>query len=551
MGAKDPLLAPRVAPWREITVCGRTVAQTPQPPSDLQAPADVPEPDSGTLLGLENGSLAPASGESSAGRAPTRWLVAAGAVGGALAAVLILLATRPGRPMSVAEPSQASIRASDLVPENDAVALSWSVSRGDAGVDGGGTTPLVRFRVASFGDRPGVEVVRQSLGKRSLTAVLSSTKVPAPDATKVALALGEHLSSADLRPEDTLVIAREIAGGKVLGFEYERDAFDIWQGLASEAGTFEVSKLEIVREIRPVAKGLRLSDDLQGALAQAGFHEDLLPLIEEALAGRVEHGTWKAGVRLRIVATEELLDGQFHKYTSLDALEYVPPVGQAFRVYHFTEGGLPAVGKAKATGYYDCKGRQPYTSGWRTPVTLARLTSRYNPRRMHPVLHVVMPHNGVDYAAPAGTPVVAARAGVVRSVGDGGPCGNMVQIAHDNGLVTAYCHLQRFAAGIAVGKSVQGRDLVGYVGQTGRATGPHLHFAVKRGDRFVDPLSLRMDGAFVVPPKKRDAFEGRKNELDLTMDGIDLPTVRETGALAVDAVETDAGTGEVMLDEAL
>ena len=101
---------------------------------------------------------------------------------------------------------------------------------------------------------------------------------------------------------------------------------------------------------------------------------------------------------------------------------------------------------------------------------------------MHPVLHVVMPHNGIDFAASPGTPVYSSAAGAVSSVGDGGPCGNMVQIKHTNGLTTAYCHLQRFAPGLHAGQHVEQRQLVGFVGQTGRATGPHLHFAVKRGE---------------------------------------------------------------------
>jgi murein DD-endopeptidase MepM/ murein hydrolase activator NlpD len=142
--------------------------------------------------------------------------------------------------------------------------------------------------------------------------------------------------------------------------------------------------------------------------------------------------------------------------------------------------------------------------------------------RLHPVLHVVMPHNGVDFAAPPGTPVYAAASGTLRTVGDGGPCGNMVQIEHAGNIVSSYCHLSRFAP-IHAGDHIEQRQLVGYVGQTGRATGPHLHFAVKRGEMFIDPMSMKLDGVHVLPPKEKEDFDDYKGEMDSALDAIALP----------------------------
>jgi murein DD-endopeptidase MepM/ murein hydrolase activator NlpD len=174
-------------------------------------------------------------------------------------------------------------------------------------------------------------------------------------------------------------------------------------------------------------------------------------------------------------------------------------------------------------GWYDAKGRQPYHGGWRSPVPLARIASRFNPRRMHPVLHVIMPHNGVDFAAPTGAPVYATASGVVTSVGNGGPCGNMVEIAHPNDIASVYCHLSRFAAGLHVGQHVESRQLIAYVGQTGRVTGPHLHFGIKKSGAFIDPMTLRLDGVRVVPRGRRDEFDRLRAGLDAELDGIPLP----------------------------
>jgi murein DD-endopeptidase MepM/ murein hydrolase activator NlpD len=188
----------------------------------------------------------------------------------------------------------------------------------------------------------------------------------------------------------------------------------------------------------------------------------------------------------------------------------------------------PAESK-KHRGWYDAKGRQPYHGGWRSPVPLARITSRFNPHRMHPVLHVVMPHNGVDFAAPVGAPVYATAAGVVSSVGPAGPCGNRVEISHPGNIQSIYCHLSRFAAGLHVGLHVEQRQLIAYVGQTGRVTGPHLHFGIRKGGIVIDPMTLRLDGMRVVPRGSRDEFDRRRAELDAELDGVALPA--STGVL--------------------
>jgi murein DD-endopeptidase MepM/ murein hydrolase activator NlpD len=172
---------------------------------------------------------------------------------------------------------------------------------------------------------------------------------------------------------------------------------------------------------------------------------------------------------------------------------------------------------------------------------LARVVSRFNPHRMHPVLHVVMPHNGVDLAAPAGAPVYATAAGVVTSAGFDGPCGNKVEIAHAHGTSSVYCHLSRFAPGLRVGQHVEQRQLIAYVGQTGRVTGPHLHFGIRHGDTFVDPMTLRMDGMRVVPRTHRDQFDRLRADLDTELDSIALPTPP--------SVSTDAPEAETFYEE--
>jgi murein DD-endopeptidase MepM/ murein hydrolase activator NlpD len=131
----------------------------------------------------------------------------------------------------------------------------------------------------------------------------------------------------------------------------------------------------------------------------------------------------------------------------------------------------------------------------------------------------------------------------VKSVGGGGPCGNMVQVTHANNYTSAYCHLSRFATGLHAGQHLESRQLVGYVGATGRTTGPHLHFAVKRGESFIDPLALKLDGVRVVPLADRAEFERERAELDLALDAVPLPPAPSGDAGPL--VEVDAGSDEI------
>jgi murein DD-endopeptidase MepM/ murein hydrolase activator NlpD len=129
----------------------------------------------------------------------------------------------------------------------------------------------------------------------------------------------------------------------------------------------------------------------------------------------------------------------------------------------------------------------------KAPLKFTRISSRYTKARLHPVLHITRPHEGVDYAAPIGTPVWAVANGQVVYTGWSGGFGRLVKIKHSNGVVSFYGHLSRYASGLRVGQMIDQKQLIGYVGMSGLATGPHLDFRLQKNGRFMDPLSVRMD----------------------------------------------------------
>jgi murein DD-endopeptidase MepM/ murein hydrolase activator NlpD len=149
------------------------------------------------------------------------------------------------------------------------------------------------------------------------------------------------------------------------------------------------------------------------------------------------------------------------------------------------------VGPDKLVRYYSPDGRSMEKAFLRAPLEFKRISSGFSLARMHPILNLIRAHRGVDYAAPIGTPVYAAGSGRVKFRGDQGGYGHVMQIDHGNGIVTVYGHLSRFAAP-ALGAHVERGETIAYVGMTGLATGPHLHFEFRVNGQYVDPQKLKL-----------------------------------------------------------
>jgi murein DD-endopeptidase MepM/ murein hydrolase activator NlpD len=381
------------------------------------------------------------------------------------------------------------------------------------------------WRVAALEHDPGVEIVKGTVGKRTFAGALAQAGIAKAEVRRVTHSTDDIRRIEHGVSNDSFVVARDRTKGTVIAFEYIASPTEIWQGGAKSDDGLVAKKLQLYVEKKRTQSALVVTADLAKAIAAAGLRDEAIEEIDDALDGHGDAAAVKPGVRLRVIGDEEWVEGAFARFR-IEAVEYVPKTGERLRVY-FYERDPSAEGNHRhmpRAGFYDAKGQQPFRGTFRSPVPLARITSRFNPKRMHPVLHVVMPHNGIDFGATAGTPVFAASSGTVHSAGDSGPCGNMVQIDHTQNLSTAYCHLSRFAPGIHAGQHVEERQLVGYVGQTGRVTGPHLHFAVKRGGTFIDPMGLKMDGVRTLPPSDREVFAKRRAELDVALEAVPLPS---------------------------
>jgi murein DD-endopeptidase MepM/ murein hydrolase activator NlpD len=188
------------------------------------------------------------------------------------------------------------------------------------------------------------------------------------------------------------------------------------------------------------------------------------------------------------------------------------------------------------TDYYDDEGRSAKKFLVRKPLTVnARISSPFG-WRVHPILGYRRLHPGVDYAAPRGTPILAAGNGVVERVGPSSGYGNFKLIKHTNGYETAYGHQTAFAKGLAVGSTVRQGQIIGYVGSTGLSTGPHLHFEIRVNGQPVDPLRIRLPRGRVLESDYLASFEKELERIDALLGNTTPPStkVASADAAAVD-----------------
>ena len=261
--------------------------------------------------------------------------------------------------------------------------------------------------------------------------------------------------------------------------------------------------------------GGKIESSLYAALKASGETAALVDFFVDVFAYDLDfYNDTHAGDTFRVVVEKEFHEnGELLRYKRILAAEYQGKAG-TFRTFYFTpEKGEP--------GYFDQGGQSSEKTLLKTPLKFQRVSSGFDRRRMHPVLHTARAHLGIDYAAPTGTPVWAASAGTITQRAMSGGAGNVVTIRHDGGIDTVYMHLSKFAD-VKVGQKVAAKTVIGYVGTTGLSTGPHLHFGVKQNGSYIDPSKLAPVRSKAVAAKDRDAFQTEVARLEVLLAAIKI-----------------------------
>jgi murein DD-endopeptidase MepM/ murein hydrolase activator NlpD len=352
-----------------------------------------------------------------------------------------------------------------------------SSQKGDADGAGEGEPHSVERKIGAA-DTLGQVLAREGFGGAAPAVVAALSRLTDPK-----LIRGGQIYRVQLDDEGTPTLF-EYRPTPILRYVVERGSGEAGAG----AGGWKARKLEQAVDTRTVEAAGLVDSSLYESVQKSGESTVLVSMLVELFAWDVNfYVDTHPGDHWKVVVEKQFLGGQFYKYGRLLAAEYGGRAG-TFRAFYWNPGGAKGVGR-----YYDEHGQAIAKTMLKTPLRYVRISSKFDRKRFHPILHVEKAHLGIDYAAPVGTPVWASASGRVAEAGMKRGSGNTVVITHSNGLATRYYHLSRFARGLRVGQSVRQKDVIGFVGTTGLSTGPHLHFSVTKNGAFVDPSKLQVN----------------------------------------------------------
>ena len=303
--------------------------------------------------------------------------------------------------------------------------------------------------------------------------------------------------------------------GSLLYVIYDRDRTS--QVVFSCQSPYEVSVHE-----KPITTEQRYADvtintSLWVDMCDAGVSPELIISLSDIYAWTVDFFGLQKGDRFRVLYEERLCDGDV---VAVDTVRYA--------IFSHNNQDFPCVMYNQGDGgniYWNEKGESMRKAFLKAPLKFSRISSGFSYARRHPVTRKVRPHTGVDYAAPKGTPVMTIGDGTVTSIKYEGAGGKTIRIRHNSVYSTAYLHLSGYAKGLKVGQRVRQGQVIGYVGSTGRSTGPHLDFRVWKNGTPINPLKMQSPPAEPIKSSSKDAFAAAHEKYKAQIDTIQARSV--------------------------
>ncbi len=282
-----------------------------------------------------------------------------------------------------------------------------------------------------------------------------------------------------MRPGDSLRVFYR--GDTLFRLEYQQSYERVYRLDLDPTGIRTSMLLRYVRSVRDTVRGV-IKSSLYESLVELGEKPALIANYTDIFGWEIDFfSEVQEGDSFTIFVERRMADSTFVGYGPIVAARYKGQVGD-FRGFRFTDPD-------GRTDYYNPEGLCLRKTFLKSPLQFSRISSFFG-NRYHPIRHIRCPHNGVDYAAPTGTPVSCVADGRVSSAGWSGGYGRLVVVSHPNGFETRYGHLSGFGRGVKAGERVVQGQVIGYVGSTGLSTGPHLHYEVRKFGAPTNPLKL-------------------------------------------------------------
>ena len=256
-------------------------------------------------------------------------------------------------------------------------------------------------------------------------------------------------------------------------------------------------------EVRERAISGVINSSLYTAMQRNGGDPTLAISLSEIYAWTIDFYRIQPGDKFKVIINEQFVEGKPIGFGKIKAA-YFQHKGEDFYAFPFEQNGVKS--------YYDEKSKSLKKAFLQAPLKFSRISSRYSARRLHPVLKTNRPHLGTDYAAPSGTPIMTTGDGVVIAAGYTRGNGKYVKVKHNDTYTTQYLHMSKFAAGIKKGRRVRQGEVIGYVGSTGLATGPHVCYRFWKHGKQVDPFKEKTPPAEPISKDNVSKFNEYKEE---------------------------------------
>jgi len=357
---------------------------------------------------------------------------------------------------------------------------------------------------------PAVQILEGSILKNAtLVSTLVASEIPSPLANDIAGQIRPVFDLRRIHAGNHYRIEKQL-DGELKYFEYTIDderTLKVSKSASprNDAAEYD-TKIETIQfDTRSKVMDVEIQTSLFGALDKFPKGEFLADAVAGVFAWDVDFNVdIQRGAQIRLIVDELYHDGSFVKYGRIQAAQLING-GKAYRAYRYNDA------------YYDEKGNAVKRAFLTSPLKVLRITSGFTYRRAHPILGIERAHLAIDYGAPEGTSAFAVANGMVIHAGPKGDLGNFVEIRHANGMTTGYGHLSRIAPGVSVGRAIKQDDLVGYVGHTGLATGPHLHYIMTRGGTPINPASMKAEPPVPMDGNLKPQFLSHIAELQHTL----------------------------------
>lgn len=391
--------------------------------------------------------------------------------------------TQSPSPFAQVAPEQTEAQTAEEAPAEEEVAATERVE------------PQWKTETVRKGDTLSTLFERAGLAAAVVHEVLASSK----EAKKLTrLRVGQKIEFQRDTSGDLLAVRTKLTALQTLS-------------LVKSAQGYEVEHKTVTPDIRKAYAQGRISSSLFASAQKAGLSHDMTMALATIFGYDIDFALdIQEGDEFEVVYEDKVVNGKHVGYGNILAARFVNK-GKAYTAVRYTA-------KNGTTNYYTAEGGSMRKAFIRTPVEFSRISSRFTMGRFHPVLNKMRAHKGVDYAAPTGTPIHATGDGKIAKSGRENGYGNVVMIQHGKTYTTVYGHMSRIAKGMQAGASVKQGQVIGYVGMTGLATGPHLHYEFRINGNHVDPLGVKLPMADPIAKNEISRFLAQSQPLMARMD---------------------------------